>query len=32
MHHFKHGETIIIILIRVMSAEVKFVAHIFVFS
>lgn len=32
MHHFKHEENIIIILIKVMSAEVKFVAHIFVFS
>lgn len=32
MHHFKHEENIIIMLINVMSAEVKFVAHIFVFS
>lgn len=32
MHHFKHEENIIVMLIKVISAEVKFVAHIFVFS
>lgn len=30
MHHFKHEENIVVILIKVISAEVRFVAHIFV--